>query len=1099
MKQTTMKTTLTLLALTILSPLTVLHAAEPSSLKTEYRENPLGIDIAKPRLSWIVEDPAPGAKQTAYQVLAASSPEKLVKDEGDLWDSGKVASDQTIHVAYAGKPLQSRGRVWWKVRAWDKDGQPSAWSAPSTWTMGLLQLSDWRAKWIADPVSAKNIAPPKPLIGYHSKFAKTAETTKSVTVDLGQPKSFDAIRLFPTLPYDIQPDTPGFLFPVGFKIEAASKEDFSDARVLVDRTAADEPNPGSDSRLYRFASTTAQFVRLTVTRLAPREGNNFGFALAELQVLNGENNLAKGAKVLALDSLETGPWAKVNLTDGVLTTVKPGNGNVPALPATMVRKSFQLDRPIKRATAYASALGLYELRLNGQRVGENLLAPEWTQYQKRVNYQVHDVTTLLRQGENAVAALLGEGWFAGRLCIAGPFPFGTHPRFLLQLEIEFADGQTETIVTDGSWRTTIEGPIRTAGIYDGEVYDARKEFPGWDRPGFDASSWRPAQAAELDERKLVWQRNEPIQVVKELTPVKMTEPKPGVFVFDFGQNMAGWCRVKAVGAAGQTVTLRHAEVLNDDGTLYTANLRSAQQTDRYTPRADGEFVFEPHFTYHGFRYLELTGLAQPPTPDAVVARVFHSTSPVVGRFECSDPSLNQLMQNILWTQRSNMMGVTTDCPSRDERVCWLGDIQAFSQTAVFNMDMAAFFTKIAQDIRDRQADDGRYPDIALLPGDPNKDFDSRYIGFDQKAFAGAPAWADAGTIVPWRVYQNYADKRLLEEHFDSARRWVDYIHKANPDLIWEKGRNNDYNDWLNGNTFKQKDWPTQGASVPPAVFATAFFAHSTDIVAKMAAVLGRKEEAQRYGELFNQIKAAFNQRFVKPDGHIEGDTQAGYALALNFNLLPDELRPKAAQLLVEGIGRYRNHLSTGIHTTHRAMLELARNNHADVAWQLLTNRTLPSWLYMIDNGATTIWERWDGYVKGRGFTDEAWGGLKTMNVFNLWSLGSVGEWMWRHIAGLNPDDAQPGWKHFFIAPKPGGGVTWAKSEYQSIRGRIVSDWKIEGAILTLRAVVPPNTTATIQLPGYGGITVNGEPQEKSEFPLPAGKWEIVANQNKKSK
>jgi len=1090
--RTAIKHTLTLLAFTILSPLAVMHAAEPGSLKTEYRENPLGIDIAKPRLSWIVEDPAPGAKQTAYQVLAASSPEKLDKDEGDLWDSGKVASDQTIHVAYAGKPLQSRGRVWWKVRAWGKDGQPSAWSTPSTWTMGLLQPSDWRAKWIADPVSAKNIAPPAPLIGYHSKAAESAETTKSVTVDLGQPKIFDAIRLFPTQPYDIQPATPGFLFPVRFRLEAGDQADLSDARVLVDRTAGDETNPGNDAPVYRFASTTAQFVRITVTRLAPRDDKKFGFALAELQVLNGEDNVAKGAEVLALDSLETGPWAKVNLTDGVLTTVKPGDGNVPALPATMVRKSFPLDRPIKRATAYASALGLYELRLNGQRVGENLLAPEWTDYQKRVHYQVHDVTTLLHEGENAVAALLGEGWFAGRLCIAGPFPYGTHPRFLLQLEIEFADGQTETIVTDGSWRTTIEGPIRMAGIYDGEVYDARKEFPGWDRPGFDASSWRPAQATGLDERKLVWQRNEPIQVVKELTPVKMTEPKPGVFVFDFGQNMAGWCRVKAIGAAGQTVTLRHAEVLNDDGTLYTANLRSAQQTDRYTPRVDGEFVFEPHFTYHGFRFMELTGLAKPPTPDAVVARVFHSTSPIVGRFECSDPSLNRLMQNILWTQRSNMMGVTTDCPQRDERLGWLGDAQAFVQTAIFNMDMAAFLTKIVQDIRDRQADDGCYPDIAPLPVDPNKDFDSLYSGLTQRAFSGAPAWADAGTIVPWSAYQNYADTRMLQEHFESACRWVDYIHKANPNLIWENRRNNDYNDWLNGNSIKQKDWPSQGGSVPNAVFATAFFAHSTDIVAKMAAVLGRQEEAQRYRELFNQIKAAFNQRFVKPDGRIEGDTQAGYALALNFNLLPDELRPKAAQLLVEGIGRYKNHLSTGIHTTQRAMLELVHNNHAVVGWQLLTNRSFPSWLYMIDNGATTIWERWDGYVKGRGFQD------KGMNSFNHMVYG-VGDWMWRHIAGLNPDDTQPGWKHFFIAPKPGGGVTWAKSEYQSIRGRIVSDWKVEGAKLTLRVVVPPNTTATVQLPGYGGITMNGEPQEKSEFPLPAGKWEIVANQDKESK
>ncbi|MCX6926078.1 MAG: family 78 glycoside hydrolase catalytic domain, partial [Verrucomicrobia bacterium] len=468
---------------------------QPTHLRCEYRQNPLGMDVTLPRLSWTLEaaPTARGLTQSAYRVLVASTAERLAGDQGDLWDSGKVESDQQIHVQYAGKALTSRARCYWKVCVWDKDGQASTWSAPATWTMGLLQASDWRAQWIADPESV--------------------------------PK-----------------------------------------------------------------------------------------------------------------------------TNGVLTTVKP-DSSAEALPATMVRKSFQLDRPIKRATAYASGLGLYELHLNGQRVGEELLTPEWTSYRKRVQYQVHDVTALLRPGENAVAALVGEGWFAGRLMAVGRFAYGTQPRFLLQLEVELADGQTQTIVSDGSWRCTTNGPIRSAGIYDGEVYDARKEMPGWDAPGFDASSWRPAQCLELDSRRLIWQRNEPIQVVREIAPIKMTEPKPGVFVFDLGQNMVGWCRVKVTGAAGHTVTLRHAEMLNDDGTIYTANLRGAPQIDRYTPRADGEFVFEPHFTYHGFRFAELTGLAAPPATNAVTGRVFHSTSPIVGRFECSDPSLNQLMQNILWTQR----------------------------------------------------------------------------------------------------------------------------------------------------------------------------------------------------------------------------------------------------------------------------------------------------------------------------------------------------------------------------------------------------------------------------------------------------------------
>jgi alpha-L-rhamnosidase len=399
------------------------------------------------------------------------------------------------------------------------------------------------------------------------------------------------------------------------------------------------------------------------------------------------------------------------------------------------------------------------------------------------------------------------------------------------------------------------------------------------------------------------------------------------------------------------------------------------------------------------------------------------------------------------------------------------------------MDMAAFFGKFSRDIRDDQADDGRFPDFAPHPGDPNK------------SFSGTPAWGDAGTIIPWCAYQNYADLRLLRDHFDSACRWVDYIHAANPDLAWTNGRHADYNDWLNGDWVKQAGWPAEGGSVPNEVFATAFFAHSAELVSKMASVLGREEDRRRYEALSERIKAVFNERFVQPDGRIAGDTQGGYAVALSFNLLPEELRPKAAKHLVENIRGYGDHLSTGIQTTHRAMLELTRNGYSDVAWQLLTDRTFPSWLYMIDNGATTIWERWDGYVKGRGFQDAG------MNSFNHWAFGAVGEWMWRHIVGLHPDETQPGWKHFVIAPQPGGGVTWAKGEYQSIRGRIQCDWKLADGRFMLRAEVPPNTSATIHLPTQdaSAITESGRPvapdrtaADEAVFELGSGTYEFAA-------
>lgn len=1037
------------------------ESLRPERLRCEYRVGPSGMDVTRPRLSWSLTSDERSQVQTAYQVIVSSSEALLERGQGDLWDTGKVDSDRTAHVVYAGKPLGSRMRAWWKVRVWDKGGRQSGWSEAARWTMGLLEGSDWRAKWISQGEKVAAGGPGRPHNGYHSEFAGAASATKRVSLDLGQATSFAELRLFPARPYDWQPDTPGFLFPLGFKVEAASRPDFSDGRLILDRTGADEPNPGTNAAVYTLPETQARFVRLTVTRLRERDAGKFAFALAELQLLKDGLEVSRSAAVAVSDSIETGPWSTNNLTDGICGTVKPGTAT--ALPATMARKAFRVPGPIRRATAYVSALGLYELRLNGRRVGDQLLSPEWTSYRKRVSYQTYDVSGMVQRGDNVVSALIGEGWFAGRLMLTGPFPYGTTPQLLVQLELESADGSVQHVVSDSSWRTTVDGPIRAAGIYDGETYDARKEMNAWEKPGFDDSAWKQAQTMDLDYRRLVWLPNEPIRVVRELKPVRVTEPKPGVYVFDLGQNMVGWCRVRAHGNAGQTITIRHAEMVNEDGTIYTANLRGAPQVDRYTPRLDGAFTYEPRFTYHGFRYVEITGLAKPPSVSGLIGRVFHSAAPITGTFECSDASLNRLMQNILWTQRGNLMSSPNDCPQRDERFGWMGDIQSFGQTAIFNMDLGAFLTKFVQDIRDDQADDGRFPDFAPHAGDPNK------------TFSGAPAWADAGVIVPWRAWQNYADERLLAGQFDAACRWVEYIRRNNPDLVWSKGRNNDYNDWLNGDWVKQKGWPEKGGSVPNEVFATAFFAHSTDLVARMAKVLGKTEEAKGYSELFEQIKAVFNQRFVQPDGRIQGDTQGGYALALAFDLLPRELRPKAAQLLVANIQRYNNHLSTGIQTTHRAMQELVRNNQADVGWQLLTNRTFPSWLYMIDNGATTIWERWDGYVKGRGFQDAG------MNSFNHWAFGAVGEWMWRQIGGLNPDEAHPGWKHFTIAPRPGGGVTSARAEYQSIRGRIASEWQIRGQNLNLRVTVPPNTTATVVVPkSAGGMVAAKRPEKRNQ-------------------
>lgn len=881
----------------------------PRNLRCEYLINPLGIDEASPRLSWEMDDSRRGATQRAYQVLVAATEQALASDSGELWNTGKVASDESAYIAYAGQPLRSHMQVYWKARVWDADSRVSPWSKVARWSMGLLSPVDWDAWWIGDPQT-----------------------------------------------------------------------------------------PPTD----------------------PKE----------------------------------------------------------PLPPPRLRREFAIPAAgeIQRAVAYVTAFGLYELRLNGQRVGDRVLAPEWTDYHRRVQYQTYDVTSLLRSGKNALAAQLGDGWYAGRIglsgMIAGMPPrghYGRQPRLLIRLVIESADGRTTSVVSDSAWRVSTDGPIRSSDILDGETYDARREMPGWDQPGFNDSAWRSVGVFEKVDAafagpKLVAQPNEPIQVAREIRPIAITEPQPGIYVFDLGQNMAGWCRLTPRGPAGATITLRHAEVLNPDGTIYTANLRSAAQTDRYTMRGgDGE-VFEPRFTYHGFRYVEVTGLPQKPAIDDLVGCVFCSSAPEAGRFECSSPLLNKLMENILWTQRANLMSTPTDCPQRDERLGWMGDILAFAQTSCFNMDMGAFFTKWLPDVRDAQTDDGRYPDFAPHPYDP------------AVRFSSVPAWGDAGVFVPWCVYVNYGDRRMLERHFESARRWVDYIRSKNPDLLWKNSRGNDYGDWLNADTLKLEGWPATGAEVPKEVFATMFFARSTELVARMADVLGRSEEADRYRALAGDIRAAFNRAYVAADGRIQGNTQAGYAIALAFDLLPEGQRTAAARYLLEGFQTYGGLISTGFHSTICLMNELTRCGRSDEAYRLINNRAMPSWGYAIDHGATTIWERWDGYVEGRGFQDPG------MNSFSHYAIGSVGEWMYRTILGINPDESQPGYKHFFIRPRPGGGLTWARGEYHSLHGRIECAWRQKDGRLTIDLTVPPNTTATVCVPTSDptGVTEGGRPASTAD-------------------
>jgi alpha-L-rhamnosidase len=1068
-----------ILMLPALAPAAGQDPSAPEKLRCEYLENPLGIDVLSPRLSWQLRDSRRGAGQTAYQIQVASSVELLGKGRGDLWDSGKVNSAETIQVAYGGKAMGSGQRCYWRVRSWDAGGKPSPWSAAAHWSMGLLSPSDWEAQWITDAQAAARI-PVYPRFGYQSRpsqgadvphtdaeFAaatawaeRWADDPKWIVLDLGKPQTIDGIRLYPARNLARAPETPAYMFPFRFRIEAALTSNFSGAKAVVDRTATDEPNPGDTPAIYRFTPVEARFIRLVFTRLREFDEELHGIALAEIQVLSGGRNVAGGARVTTADREKGMDWSPDFLVDGQL---KSNAGNIRSTPCQVLRKEFRLAGTVSRAVAHVTARGLYELRINGRRVGDRILAPEWTDYHKRLQYQTYDVTPLVQPGTNAISATVANGWYAGTLGIA-PWPwrhtYGKYPQLLLQLEIEVATGERHTIATDESWKSTEDGPVRYADHMEGEVYDARMELPGHDRPGFDDSRWRPVRIEPLDAVRLVAQRNEPIRITRELTPVALTEPRPGVYVFDLGQNMVGWCRLKARGRRATRILLRHGEALGRQGTLYTANLRTALARDEYVLNGSGEEVLEPHFTYHGFRYVEVTGLDYRPKLEDLTGRVFHSDAPGAGSFSSSNELVNRLMSNVRWTIEGNLHSVPTDCPQRDERMGWGADGYLGVSTAMFLMDVAAFSNKWLTDIREGQAEDGRYPHMApmTLPWRPN---------------LGGPLWSDVGVLLPWRVYEFYADRRLLEEHFDSVTRWIEFIRGQNPDLIWRNRRGGDWGDWLNGDTLRLEGFPREGSAVPKDLFATAYFAHSSATAARMAKVLGRNSDAENYGRLTQEIRRAFLREYVQPDGRLHGDTQAGYALALHYDLLEESMRPRALEHLLEAIRRFRGHLSTGIAATVPLMHALSANGHHEEACRLINLRDVPSWGHMIDHGATTVWERWDTYAPGRGFHNPK------MNSHNHPALAAIGDWVWRNIVGIAPDGHSPAFAHFTVRPRPGPGFTWARGEYQSARGTIVCDWKAGNGRIDVRVTVPANARATIFVPASGAKAVmeSGRPLE----------------------
>lgn len=905
-----------LFAALLLLPAALAHADDtltPERLRCEYRENPLGIDSNPPRLGWIVISEERGQRQTAYQLQVASSPEGLAAGTADRWDSGKVDSDETVNIPYAGAPLPSRADCYWRVKVWDMDGAESDWSEPARWTMGLMGKKEWSADWIS------------------------------------------------------------------------------------------------------FA-------------------------------------------------------------DGTPFDASPQNMVLP--PARYYRKNFEAPKAVQRATIYATALGIYEFHLNGAPMDDRQFAPGWADYHQRAYYVTYDVTDQLRSGQNTWGAVLADGWYSGYLgfgLLVGYGPnksgrafYGKTPALKAQLEIEYTDGTTEIVPTDTTWKTG-EGPERTADMQMGETYDARMEMPGWDAPGYDDSAWENAILAKDNGsiQSPYWDQGGdrtvelgfqepailqaypgvPIHPVERIKPIGMNEIDPGVFIFDLGQNFSGVCELKVKGPAGTRVQLRHGEMLHQDGRLMTENLRKAKATDVYILKGDpnGE-TWRPHFTFHGFQFVEVTGLPSPPTLDTITGVVIHSDTPLRSTFACSDDMVNQLFSNIVWTQRSNFLELPTDCPQRDERLGWTGDAQIYVRAATYNADTAAFYTKWLYDLEEAQGDNGAYPEFA--PHAMNHGRDGIPYG---------TGWMDAGIICPYTIYKVYNDTRVITRHYASMARFMDFRRSIAPDFQGVYV-GNDWGDWLSL------------SKTPIEYIDACYFYRTASLMAEMADAIGKTEDAAKYREWMKQIQRRFVTNYLNDDGRLAIRTQTAYAVALFVGVIPEAQRAAAGDNLAALIAEEGFAMNTGFIGTHPLLPVLTATGHHDLAVRLLQNRKFPSWGFEVVNGATTIWERWNSYTKKGGF-------VAGMNSFSHYSFGAVCEWMFESLAGIDTDG--PGYKHIVLRPGPPSvnsnpdfkPIDWVQAEYDSIRGKIKVAWKKTDAGFKYNLTIPANTTATLRLPVGEGATV----------------------------
>lgn len=711
------------------------------------------------------------------------------------------------------------------------------------------------------------------------------------------------------------------------------------------------------------------------------------------------------------------------------------------------RKSFNAGKKIKSAIAYITAKGLYEAHINGQRVGNAYLTPGWTSYNKRLLYQTYDVTGLVKQGKNAIGVSLGNGWYRGELGWEKKTNFyGKQTALICQINITYTDGKTETIVSDGSWKV-LTGPLLFAEIYDGEVYDARLEKNNWTTVNYDDKNWQPVEVKDFPKDILLSSNHELITKHETFKPVKVLTTPKGEKVLDFGQNLVGWVQMKVSGSAGDKIVLSHSEVLDKTGGLYFDNLRNALAQDTYILKGQGLETYEPRFTFHGFRYVRVEGLKGELNPENFIAIALYSDMKPTGNFECSNPLVNQLQKNIQWGQKGNFLDVPTDCPQRDERLGWTGDAEVFSRTAAFNFNVNNFFTKWLKDVAADQNPNGSIPFV--IPNALKGTF------FDNPI--GAAGWSDAGIIIPWNMYVVYGDKRVVEEQYASMKAYLQYVRNAAKNDLWNTGFQ--FADWLSYRVDDSKGMIGQRSAVTDNyLVAQCFFAYNTDLMIKAAKLLGKTEDVKDFEALSARVKAAFQKEFMTSNGRLISETQTAYILALQFDMLPENLRPSAVQRLVDNIKSYNYHLTTGFLGTPFLTPVLTRFGKTDVAYRLLLQDTYPSWLFPIKMGATTVWERWDSMKPDSTFQDPG------MTSFNHYAYGAVGDWMYRDVAGIDVDEEGAGYKKIIIRPHLGDGLSSAKATLQTNYGLASSAWRKEAKETVYTIEIPVNTSATVYLP-----------------------------------